>query len=130
MILALCTSGPTCQMFLVEGKKNTVRKDWLAERRLGLELLAELETFLGQNDTGFNKLSGLAVFKGPGSYTGLRIGVSVMNALSYGLGIPIVGEAGDGWLANAKKRLVQNENDKIVAPEYGGLPHITAPKKS
>ncbi len=129
MILAICTSGPTCQMFLVEGKATVARKDWLAERRLGLELLAEIETFLSQNDTGFSKLSGLAVFKGPGSYTGLRIGASVMNALSYGLGIPIAGEAGEGWLAKAQKRLEKGANDTIVIPEYGGLPHTTAPKK-
>lgn len=128
MMLGLRTSNPTCQMFLV--RDNTVvSKKWLAERRLSKELLGELETFLAENDASFAKLAALVAFRGPGSYTGLRIGISVMNALAYGLEIPIIGETGDDWLTNAQKRLDQNENDRIVIPEYGGLPNITKAKK-
>lgn len=37
------------------------------------------------------ELSAVAVSKGPGSYTGLRIGVSFAKGLCYGLGIPLIG---------------------------------------
>lgn len=42
-----------------------------------------------QNQTGFGKLKGIEVETGPGSFTGLRVGVSVANALGYALKIPV-----------------------------------------
>lgn len=48
------------------------------------EVLAEL-------DLKFKDLSALAVSKGPGSYTGLRIGVSAVKGLCYALGLPLIG---------------------------------------
>jgi tRNA threonylcarbamoyladenosine biosynthesis protein TsaB len=38
----------------------------------------------------FNELNGLAVIHGPGSFTGLRIGLSVIKGLSFGLNLPVV----------------------------------------
>jgi tRNA threonylcarbamoyladenosine biosynthesis protein TsaB len=128
MMLALDTSTPECHMTLVaEGK--VYQKNWLAERRLAKELLGELETFLVANHTSFEKLKGLIVFRGPGSYTGLRIGASVMNTLAYALTIPIVGQTGEAWLAVGQQRLASGNNDRLIIPEYGGLPNITQPKK-
>lgn len=45
-----------------------------------------------QIQTGFGKLKGIEVETGPGSFTGLRVGVSVANALAYSLGIPVNGK--------------------------------------
>lgn len=42
--------------------------------------------------TGFVKLKGIKVETGPGSFTGLRVGVSVANALGFALGIPVNGK--------------------------------------
>lgn len=42
--------------------------------------------------TGFAKLKGIEVETGPGSFTGLRVGVSVANALGFSLGIPVNGK--------------------------------------
>ena len=129
MILGLDTSDSTCRMILLHEEKIVAQKEWLAERRLSKELLGQLELFLSNNNSSFKQLTGLAVFRGPGSYTGLRIGISVMNALDYGLSIPIAGELEKNWLEKAQQRLQKGENDKIVIPEYGGLPHITVAKK-
>lgn len=129
MILGLRTSEPTCHMTLLRAGKIIAQKEWLAERRLSKVLLEELEAFLQENHATFNQLKGLVVFRGPGSYTGLRIGISVMNALAYGLSVPIAGETGENWLEKTQARLQKGENDKIVIPEYGGLPNITSPSK-
>lgn len=104
-------------------------KQWLAERRLADELLSEIESFLHENNTVFEDLDGLAVFRGPGSYTGLRIGIGVMNTLSYGLTIPIAGELGDDWVEKSRKRLAKGDNETVVIPEYGSLPNVTLPGK-
>lgn len=129
MILALDTSTPTCKMYLLKDGNLVVQKDWLAERRLAKELLGNVEDFLQENNISFSGLTGLAVFRGPGSFTGLRIGVTVMNTLASSLDIPIVGVMGDDWRIVAQQRLDSGENDKIVLPEYGAPPHITQARK-
>ena len=39
-------------------------KNWLAERRLALELLEQLETFLAENNCKFEDIKGLVIFRG------------------------------------------------------------------
>ncbi len=129
MILTLDTSTPLCKMSLYD--KNSVEhmKEWQADRRLALELLEQLEIFLKENKVTFQDLDGLVVFRGPGSFTGLRIGITVMNTLADSLNIPIVGESGDDWKEVGLQRLSSNNIDKIVLPKYGSPPHITKPTK-
>lgn len=129
MILAIDTSTPECKMFLVRDGSVFADKNWLAERRLALELLEQLETFLAKNESTFEDIKGLVIFRGPGSFTGLRIGITVFNTLADSLAVPIVGELGDDWLKVGIKRLSSNKADTIVLPEYGMPPHITQPKK-
>ncbi len=129
MILGLDTSTPTCKMWLQKDSGESVSQTWLAERRLASELLTRLEAFLQKNDCTLKDLSGLVVFRGPGSFTGLRIGMTVMNTLSEGLQIPIVGDMSENWLTTTQQKLRAGENQKIVMPEYGGVPHVTLPKK-
>lgn len=49
-----------------------------------------IEEVLNEAKVGFAKLSAVAVSQGPGSYTGLRIGVSAAKGLCYALGIPLI----------------------------------------
>lgn len=129
MILALDTSTPECRMTLLEKGSIVSTKNWLAERRLALDLLARIETFLKENTISFQDLSGLIVFRGPGSFTGLRIGVTVANTLADSLTIPIVGEIGEIWIENGISHLSLDKSDVIVLPKYGAPPHLTKPKK-
>lgn len=128
MILAIDTSTPECRMSLI-GEDKAINKSWLAERRLALELLEQLENFLKENDLAFQDLAGLIIFRGPGSFTGLRIGVTVFNTLADSLSIPIVGEVGEDWQKVGIERIKNKQTDKIVLPEYGSPPHITKPTK-
>lgn len=129
MIFALNTSTPTCGMYLLENGEVKKEKQWLAERRLAKELLGQIEDFLKENNLKFQDLQGLVVFRGPGSFTGLRIGATVANTLADSLEIPIVGGLGEDWLTSSTSRLQAGENDKIVLPEYGAPPHITQARK-
>ena len=130
MLLGLRTDSPLAELYLYDNQGQRVAgEQWQADRELAHRLLARLETFLTTNDTNLNDLRGLFVFEGPGSFTGLRIGMTVMNTLAYSLEIPIVATAGDGWLDRALERLLLEEDDKVTLPLYGADARVTAPKK-
>lgn len=130
MILAIKTDNPTAELIIVDDDGTViVREEWLAERRLAHELLGKLENILEQAHGDWGQLSGLIVFKGPGSFTGLRIGITVMNTIAYAQNIPIVGQEGEDWLTDGLSRLADGENDQVVLPEYGAPARITTPRK-
>lgn len=128
MIALIDTSTPTCQLTLVDGMEPK-QYSWQADRELAKGLLAYLRDRLAENGADFDSLSGLGVMSGPGSFTGLRIGITVFNTIASGIGIPIVGEQGDDWQSRALKRLADGEDDRIVMPHYGSPANITKPRK-
>lgn len=128
MILLLDTSTPKCHLLFVDGDWR-YETTWQADRELAKGLLAFLQSQLEGQGKKWQNLTGLGAFKGPGSFTGLRIGITVLNTVSYAQGIPIVGEMGDDWQEKAVKRLLAGESDQVVLPEYGGEANITQPRK-
>ncbi len=65
-------------------------KRWLRQRSHGELLTASIEEALSVAQISINDLSYIAVDIGPGSFTGIRIGTSVVKTLGYALKIPIV----------------------------------------
>ena len=128
MILLLDTSTPQCRLSMIEGEWR-YDTNWEAGRGLAKGLLDFLEKELEFQDKSWNDVSGLAIYKGPGSFTGLRIGITVFNTLAYARSLPIVGVTGDNWRTSGVARLEAGENDQIVLPEYGGEANITKPRK-
>ena len=128
MILLLDTSTPTCMLTLVEGERR-YHNEWQADRDLAKKLLGYLQERLQKNGKTWHDISAIGVFKGPGSFTGLRIGLTVFNTIADAQGIPIVGEDGDDWQEKVIARLNSGENDKIALPFYGSEAHITKPRK-
>lgn len=55
-------------------------------------LLPLIEKLLKSQKLEYKDLKGIEVETGPGSFTGIRVGVSVANALGYSLGIPVNGK--------------------------------------
>ncbi|MDB5176678.1 MAG: HAD-superfamily hydrolase, subfamily variant 3 [Candidatus Saccharibacteria bacterium] len=128
MILLLDTSTPTCHLTLVDGEKR-FDEEWLAERQLAHGLLSFIDKQLNQHGYSLSDLTGIGTFRGPGSFTGLRIGLTVLNTLADGKQIPIVGTDGEEWQSTALRRLMSGENDQIVLPLYGSEAHITKQRK-
>ncbi len=128
MILLLDTSTPICRLSMIEGdwRYDTM---WEAGRGLAKGLLAFLEQEISFQDKTWDDVMGLVVYRGPGSFTGLRIGITVFNSLAYARSVPIVGAVGEDWRAQGMARLEAAENDEIVLPEYGGEANITKPRK-
>ncbi len=128
MILLLDTSTPTCKLTLADGEKQ-LHSEWFADRSLANDLLGYIKDRLSEQSKTWNELTGIGVLQGPGSFTGLRIGITVLNAIAEAQKIPIVGVVGDNWQHKALDRLRNNENDKMVLPIYGREANITVRRK-
>ena len=128
MIVLWNSAEMTVQLTLVDGDKRT-DYEWVAERNLARDMLAYLRDRLAENEASFADISGIGVFRGPGSFTGLRIGLAVLNTIAHEQRIPIVGVTGDAWREECLDRLQNGRNDEIVLPEYGAEARITKPRK-
>lgn len=123
-ILTIRTDKPEAEIGIYNDGAQVAYEIWEAHRQLAETIHLKIKDLVHLPD-----LKGIVVYQGPGSFTGLRIGISVANALADGLKIPIVGTQNDIWIETGVERLLHDENDKIVLPEYGALPNISTPKK-
>ncbi len=128
MFLLLDTSTPVCKLTLIDDGKSYT-DSWQADRTLAQNLLKYLEEQLRMNGADWDAVSGIGVMKGPGSFTGLRIGMTVLNTIADTKSVLIVGEMGDDWQEKAVRRLKNGENEQIVLPVYGREANITKPRK-
>jgi tRNA threonylcarbamoyladenosine biosynthesis protein TsaB len=129
MIITIRTDKPESEIGLYKGVKKIDYFVWQAHRELAETIHKNMEKLLKNNDLTVKDISGAVVYKGPGSFTGLRIGISVGNALSQGLGVPLIGQSGNSWRKEGIIRIINGEFDKNLVPEYGAPVHITSPKK-
>lgn len=129
MYLGVRTDSPVAELYFYDGSQQKAEKTWQADRQLAHGLLGQLENFLDEQGVTFHDLEGLFIYRGPGSFTGLRIGITVMNTIAYSENIAIIGSDGDDWREVAVSRLIGGDNDKVVLPLYGADPRITKPTK-
>jgi tRNA threonylcarbamoyladenosine biosynthesis protein TsaB len=64
---------------------------WSTGHRHGEEILSRLDALLAQAGAQARDIGAVAVGIGPGSFTGLRIGLATAKTLAYGLNVPLVG---------------------------------------
>lgn len=128
MILAIDTSTSRCHVTILF-EEETKHYSWESGRGLADGLIGYLRTCLAENGLTWADISGIAVCKGPGSFTGLRIGLTVCNTIAGSLQLPIVGETGEDWLERAVMRLRGGQDERLVMPLYGRDPNITKPRK-
>ncbi|MDR3635727.1 MAG: tRNA (adenosine(37)-N6)-threonylcarbamoyltransferase complex dimerization subunit type 1 TsaB [Isosphaeraceae bacterium] len=90
-LLALDTSSPTAALALATtaGAVHGASPD--PSQRHGRNLIPAVRELLETAGLAPRDLGAIAVGLGPGSYTGLRIGVTAAKVLAYALGIPVVG---------------------------------------
>ena len=73
--------------------KGKVISELSEENQYGSQVLLPLIIkLLRTNNSELQTLKGIKVETGPGSFTGIRVGVSVANALGYSLNIPVSGK--------------------------------------
>lgn len=127
--LALRTDKPESEIAIYKDSTALSHHKWLADRILAETIHKVMQEQLEIQGLNLEEINGVVFYQGPGSFTGLRIGASVANALAASIATNIVGTSGDNWINEGIEKLRQGENEKIVVPDYGALPNITKQKK-
>lgn len=129
MILAIRTDKPEAELYLVlPDGKEIAKHVWEAHRQLAATLVETIRSFLKKNGIKSSELAGIIIFTGVGSFTGLRIGTTVANALAYAHSLPITAGEGGDWIAEGLTKLTASTSGAYVVPKYDKEPNITKSK--
>lgn len=92
LMLVIDTATREGVVGLADGDGNLlVAETWTTSHRHGEELLSRLDNALTRLEATAQSIHWIAVGVGPGSFTGLRIGLATAKTLAYGLGVPLIG---------------------------------------
>jgi tRNA threonylcarbamoyladenosine biosynthesis protein TsaB len=91
MIICLETSSLVCSVALCDSNGVTALKESDESKSHASRLTILIEELLSEAGIKAGDLEAVAVSRGPGSYTGLRIGVSVAKGIAYAASIPLIG---------------------------------------
>lgn len=90
-ILSIDTACNTCRTALTDGGKIIGKYSETDKRTHSVKLLPAIEKIVKEAGLTPSDIELVAVTNGPGSYTGMRIGVSTAKTLAYGINAPLVG---------------------------------------
>ncbi len=91
MILAIDTATRVASLALYDHRRVWAELTWHSRNNHTVELVPNLQRLLAGQGLEVRHLSGVVVGLGPGSFTGLRIGLSVAKGLAFAAGLPLVG---------------------------------------
>lgn len=90
MILCIETSTDVCSVALCEGENVVAHKEHIGTNAHAATLTPLIEELMAETKHEMGDIDAVAVSSGPGSYTGLRIGVSTAKGICYALKKPLI----------------------------------------
>ncbi|NKB75604.1 MAG: tRNA (adenosine(37)-N6)-threonylcarbamoyltransferase complex dimerization subunit type 1 TsaB [Gammaproteobacteria bacterium] len=120
-ILSIDTVTDVCSVAITY-KGETVQRT--SSERVGHSnlILALISSLCAEMEVSFSKLDVMGVDIGPGSFTGVRIGIGVIQGLAYGTNLPVIGVSSLETLAASQKgKLVLPALDARMGQIYCGL---------
>ncbi len=116
LILLLETATTSCSVGLCEGGHVIALKE-INERNVhASHITLFIDEVMQAAGKQYADLHAVAVSKGPGSYTGLRIGVSTAKGLCYALNIPLLSAGTLEAMAYGILRMEKIESDALLVP--------------
>lgn len=114
LILNIETSTEICSVCISDGLQILAKKEISDEKSHASKLTVFIQEFFEQLKIKASDLSAVAVSQGPGSYTGLRIGVSTAKGIAYASGIPLIALDSFKALALKVKTEFEKKNQNIA----------------
>ena len=90
MILCLETATPVCSVAINDGSKTLALRECKGQNAHSEKITIFIKEVLEEVGLEYDQLDAVSVSKGPGSYTGLRIGVSTAKGVCYAAGLPLM----------------------------------------
>jgi len=116
-ILNIETATNICSVSLAKDGKLVLLKETNEPNLHSSQLTVFIEQLFEESGVEIKKLGAVAVSKGPGSYTGLRIGVSVAKGICYALGIPLISISTLQAMAfGMEKQINEKDNNSWLCP--------------
>ncbi len=116
IILAIDTSSDACSVALTT-KQNAIKESTIiAPREHTQRILPMVQRLLADNEMTLKQLDGVAFGCGPGSFTGLRICISIAQGLAYGADLPLIAVSSLEAMAKGALRLYQPAANSIIMP--------------
>ena len=94
MLLGIDTSTQSVGIAIYDGHQILCEESWLSRRYHTVELAGAVDANLKRAGLNPKDLDVLAVATGPGSFTGLRIGMALVKGLAYTHQLPVIGTGG------------------------------------
>lgn len=98
-LLTIDTSTTACSVALTEGEKITAEYVLDTERTLSKRLVYQIDSILREAGVAVADLDGFGVSLGPGSFTGLRVGIATVKGLALASDKPVIGFSSLAMLA-------------------------------
>lgn len=109
ILLALDTSTEACSVALWHKGEKT-HLDELAQRTHTKRILPMVDELLANSGINLKQVDALAFGRGPGSFTGVRIGAGIAQGLAFGADLPVIAVSNLTAMAQAAFELYQAEN--------------------
>ena len=90
-ILALSTAEKECSIALVENNNPVCEETLAAKQTHSKRIMGMVAQIMDRTSLTIDEIDGFVAAKGPGSFTGLRIGISTIKGLAYASGKPCTG---------------------------------------
>ena len=132
IVLGLDTCLAACSVAVIDGARVLAHRSEAMARGHQERLAPMAQAVMADAGLGFDELERVGVTIGPGSFTGLRVGVAFAKGLSAALGVPLIGvgvlealaaEVGDGLVFAA----VDARRDQLYLQGFDGGRSIMAP---
>ncbi len=91
MLLGIDTSTQSVGIAIYDGHQILCEESWISRQYHTVELAAAVDTNLQRAGLAVKDLDVLAIATGPGSFTGLRIGMALVKGLAYTQQLPVIG---------------------------------------
>src|SRR5688500_19400905 len=122
MLLAIDTATPTCSVALIDGDRLISERHELVGRGHAEKLLPMIEGLLGPR-----RPRGILVDCGPGSFTGIRVGLAAAHGLAIGWRVPLAGFSSLALIAAASGEAdvavaLAGGHGELFVQSYGGDP--------